>query len=104
MDEFLVDAVPMLEPTVLDATSNDSDTNWCQASTEIGSTGDYGTPGADNVHCVPYPFATVCDGTEGTGELVPQFVGACPVLVVASLHTLLGHGLGSSFFVLITST
>ena len=40
-----------LDPSAMNATDNDDASNWCQASSEIGSTGDYGTPGADNDSC-----------------------------------------------------
>lgn len=40
-----------LDPTAVDVTSNDDSANWCPATTALGSTGDYGTPGAGNDTC-----------------------------------------------------
>jgi hypothetical protein len=39
-----------LDPTLLDATSNDDGANWCHAISTFGS-GDLGTPGAANDPC-----------------------------------------------------
>ncbi|MFH1464389.1 MAG: MopE-related protein [Pseudomonadota bacterium] len=41
-----------LDPTAVDVTSNDDSANWCPATTALGSTGDYGTPGAGNDTCL----------------------------------------------------
>lgn len=45
-----------LDPSALDATSNDVAANWCPADTYLrggGSDTDYGTPGAPNPSCPP---------------------------------------------------
>lgn len=40
-----------LNPTLLDATSNDTGANWCESSLNALTTGDFGTPGAANETC-----------------------------------------------------
>jgi hypothetical protein len=40
-----------LDPASLDVTSNDDPAYWCEAVSAIGSTGDFGTPGAANDSC-----------------------------------------------------
>jgi hypothetical protein len=41
-----------LDVDALDASSNDTVSNWCASATQIGSSGDYGTPGTVNdVEC-----------------------------------------------------
>jgi hypothetical protein len=52
-----------LEPTLLDATSNDTGGNWCPAVSTYGD-GDYGTPGAANDDC-PVDLSALA-----TGDLV----------------------------------
>jgi len=56
------------------------DTNdWCETFfldfDDVDNLTKMRTPGDTNVHCVPYPFTTVCDGKEGTGGLVPELTG-----------------------------
>lgn len=41
-----------LNPTALDATSNDTGSNWCEATMTYGA-GDLGTPGVANTTCAP---------------------------------------------------
>lgn len=56
-----------LDPDLTDATSNDSPSNFCNATTEYGAasatTGrrDFGTPGAANTQCALLPPAGMCD-------------------------------------------
>ena len=56
-----------LDPDLTDATSNDSPSNFCDATTEYGAasmtTGrrDFGTPGAANTQCTLLPPAGMCD-------------------------------------------
>jgi hypothetical protein len=40
-----------LDPTGLDVTSNDATGYWCEPTSAIGTTGDFGTPGAANDSC-----------------------------------------------------
>ncbi len=68
------------DATAIDATLNDDGANWCATpATELLSTGDYATPGADNVSCaiVTYnidfcrlQFPTVITETEGVSTTV----------------------------------
>lgn len=59
-----------LDPTKLDATSNDSATSFCRAQTQwVAGSGDYGTPGAVNEACpadagVPDPNVCFDDATQ----------------------------------------
>ena len=56
-----------LDPDLTDATSNDSPSNFCDATTQYGvasgTTGrfDFGTPGAANTQCTLLPPAGMCD-------------------------------------------
>ena len=56
-----------LDPDLSDATSNDSPSNFCDATTQYGvasgTTGrfDFGTPGAVNTQCTLLPPAGMCD-------------------------------------------
>ncbi|MBA3502087.1 MAG: lamin tail domain-containing protein [Deltaproteobacteria bacterium] len=56
-----------LDPDLTDATSNDSPSNFCDATTQYGAasttTGrfDFGTPGAANTQCTLLPPAGMCD-------------------------------------------
>ena len=49
-----------LDPDLTDATSDDSPSNFCDATTTYG-VGDFGTPGAANTQCVLQPPAGMCD-------------------------------------------
>ncbi len=49
-----------LDPDLLDATSNDMESNFCDGTTAFGL-GDLGTPFADNVQCSLLPPAGMCD-------------------------------------------
>ena len=40
-----------LNPDKMDADANDDEANWCAQTTVIGTTADYGTPGAANDPC-----------------------------------------------------
>ena len=50
-----------LNPDTLDATCNDDRANWCNASSEIVTGGDLGTPGSANDSCV-VPLGDVVNG------------------------------------------
>lgn len=60
-DGTVVDEAPYLEPTEgaaqqlssgsLDASANDDEANWCDATSSYGSGSDKGTPGAENEAC-----------------------------------------------------
>jgi hypothetical protein len=76
-DDVVIDAVTwtrstnekalQLDPDLTDATSNDSESNFCDATTQYGAasmtTGrfDFGTPGAENTQCTLLPPAGMCD-------------------------------------------
>ena len=44
-------ASTQLDSGTTDATSNDSEDNWCVSTTMIGSQGDAGSPGSANASC-----------------------------------------------------
>ena len=51
----------ILDPSMLDATSNDDGANWCESTSAL-STGDLGTPGAANDTCAaPQSFTYTAD-------------------------------------------
>ena len=61
----------------LDATSNDSMVNWCEASSSYGN-GDLGTPGDINDNC---PDPSISSSSLGTGDLVISEIMTNPVTV-----------------------
>ena len=63
-----------LDPSTLDATSNDTSTNWCSPYTIYNASGvDYGTPGSDNDNCYTHDvdlqpvWDTYCSGCHTGG-------------------------------------
>jgi len=68
-----VGASMSLEPTMLDATSNDEGANWCEATSAFGD-GDLGTPGSENDSCLAgvdadgdgYDALSDCDDSDAT--------------------------------------
>jgi hypothetical protein len=61
----------------LDATSNDSAVNWCEASSSYGS-GDLGTPGDVNDNC---PNPAMSSSSLGSGDLIITEIMTNPVTV-----------------------
>ena len=77
-----------LDPAHLDPTSNDTDSNFCDATTPYGL-GDLGTPGGANTACTTLPMRGACDaaGTSrpivspAPGRLVISEIMADPAVV-----------------------
>ncbi|HEY0192363.1 MAG TPA: hypothetical protein VGC42_14685, partial [Kofleriaceae bacterium] len=84
-------AALQLDPDLADATANDTESNFCDATQRYGS-GDLGTPGAANTQCPLIPPAGTCqDGVNlrpivapAIGKLVISEVLANPANVTGS--------------------
>ena len=68
-----------LDPALVDAASNDAESNFCDATTAYGL-GDLGTPGADNTGCATLPIRGLCDD----GGAPRPIVGPTPGHLVIS--------------------
>jgi len=70
-----------LDPDLIDPIANDTESNFCNATTAYGM-GDLGTPGAANSQCATLPPAGMCD--EG-GTLRPIVKPAAGQLVISEV-------------------
>jgi len=70
-----------LDPGLIDAISNDTESNFCAATTRYGD-GDLGTPGTDNARCAALPAPGMCEDGLGLRRIVRPRVGE---LVISEL-------------------
>jgi hypothetical protein len=70
-----------LDPDLIDAISNDTESNFCDATAPYGA-GDLGSPGADNSQCVALPAPGTCDDGGAIRRIVVPTAGQ---LVISEL-------------------
>lgn len=63
-----------LDPDLIDSISNDTESNFCDATASYGP-GDLGTPGAANSQCALLPVAGMCDDGGVIRKIVPPAAG-----------------------------
>jgi hypothetical protein len=63
-----------LDPDLTDPTTNDAESNFCDATTPYGL-GDLGTPGLENTQCAALPSGDMCDDNGTLRAIVPPAVG-----------------------------
>jgi hypothetical protein len=74
-----------LDPDLSDATSNDSESNFCDATTAYGAPSptngrrDFGTPGATNTQCTLLPPPGMCDAGGTIRAIVKPGTGALQI-------------------------
>jgi hypothetical protein len=72
-----------LDPGLIDSISNDTESNFCAATTPYGGLdGDLGTPGADNTRCIALPGPGMCEDSLGPRRIVAPRPGE---LVISEL-------------------
>jgi len=74
-------AALQIDPDLADALSNDTESNFCDATSPYGA-GDLGTPGASNAQCTALPGPGRCEDTAGIRSIVTPRAGE---LVISEL-------------------
>ena len=74
-------AALQLDPDLIDPVSNDTESNFCDATSRYGA-GDLGTPGADNAQCTALPGPGQCEDSAGIRSIVAPRPGE---LVISEL-------------------